>query len=113
MRSATSMESSRRDLSNDVAEHRHTLKNNQNTYYPRFSFIPNPKQVQHSQKRVFCFYCAHIFVPNVCSQLKVYKKKEKKCLVLCASHVAICNRRDMGPMLDTSARCRVPMSGRR
>jgi len=29
------------------------------------------------------------------------------------THVAICNRRDMGPMLDTSARCRVPMSGRR
>ena len=34
------MESCRRDLSNDVAEHRLTLKNNQNRYYPRFSFTP-------------------------------------------------------------------------
>ena len=32
------MESSRRDLSNDMAEHRPILKYNQNTYYPRFSF---------------------------------------------------------------------------
>jgi len=31
------MESSRRDLLNDMAEHRPILKNNQNTYYPRFS----------------------------------------------------------------------------
>jgi len=31
------MESSRRDLLNDMAEHRPTLKNNQNTYHPRFS----------------------------------------------------------------------------
>jgi len=35
------MESSRQDLLNDVAEHRSILKNNQNTYYPRFSFTPN------------------------------------------------------------------------
>jgi len=34
------MESSRRDLLNDVAEHRSSLKNDQNTYYPRFSFTP-------------------------------------------------------------------------
>ena len=34
------MESSRRDLLNDMAEHRSILKNNQNTYYPRFSFTP-------------------------------------------------------------------------
>jgi len=32
------MESSRRDLSNDMAEHRPILKNIQNTYYSRFSF---------------------------------------------------------------------------
>jgi len=38
--SATSMESSRRDLFNDVADHESILKNNQNTYYPRFSFTP-------------------------------------------------------------------------
>jgi len=34
------MESSRGDLLNDMAEHRSILKNVQNTYYPRFSFIP-------------------------------------------------------------------------
>ena len=31
------MESSRRDLSNDMAEHESILKNNQNTHYLRFS----------------------------------------------------------------------------
>jgi len=35
------MESSRRDLSIDMAEHRLILKNNQNTYQPRFGFTPN------------------------------------------------------------------------
>ena len=34
------MESSRRDLLNDMAEHRPILKNNQNTYHPRFAFTP-------------------------------------------------------------------------
>jgi len=34
------MESSRRDLLNDMAEHGPILKNNQNTYYPRYSFRP-------------------------------------------------------------------------
>jgi len=38
--SATSMESSRRDLLNDLAEHRPIMKINQNTYHPRFSFTP-------------------------------------------------------------------------
>jgi len=38
--STTSMESSRRDLLNDVAEHMSILKNDQNTHYPRFSFTP-------------------------------------------------------------------------
>jgi len=33
IRSATSMESSRRELLNDMAEHRPVLKNNQNTHY--------------------------------------------------------------------------------
>jgi len=32
------MESSRQDLSNDMAERRSTLKNNENTFHPRFSF---------------------------------------------------------------------------
>ena len=35
------MKSSPRDHLNDVAEHRPMLKNNQNTYYPRFGFTPN------------------------------------------------------------------------
>jgi len=35
------MESSRRDLLNDMAERRSILKNIQNTYYPRFGFTPN------------------------------------------------------------------------
>jgi len=34
------MESSRRDLLNDVAERGSILKNNQNTHYPRFGFTP-------------------------------------------------------------------------
>ena len=34
------MESSRRDLFNDMAQHTSTLKNNQNTYYFRFRFTP-------------------------------------------------------------------------
>jgi len=34
------MESSRRDLSNDMAEHRPILKTGQNMHYPRLSFTP-------------------------------------------------------------------------
>jgi len=48
------MESSRRDLSNDMAEHRPTLENNKNTYRQRFGFT-DPKQVRHSPKRGFVF----------------------------------------------------------
>jgi len=47
------MDSSRRDLSNDMAEHRPILKNNQNTHHPRFSFTPKTYSIP---KRVFCFY---------------------------------------------------------
>jgi len=39
------MESSRRDLSNDMTEHKPSLKNNQNTYYPRFGFTPKTGMV--------------------------------------------------------------------
>jgi len=35
------MESSRRDLSNDMAKHGPILKDHQNMYYPRFSFTQN------------------------------------------------------------------------
>jgi len=34
------MESSRRDLLNDMAERRRVLKNSQNTYHLRFGFRP-------------------------------------------------------------------------
>ena len=34
------MECSRRDVSNDMAEHMPFLQKNQNTYYPRFSSTP-------------------------------------------------------------------------
>jgi len=42
------MASSRQDLLDDMAEHRATLKNNQNALHPRFVFAPktgiaNPK----------------------------------------------------------------------
>ena len=38
--SASSMGSSRRDLLNDMTEHRPIFKNNQSTYHPRFAFTP-------------------------------------------------------------------------
>jgi len=51
------MESSSRDLANHMAEHRPILKNNQNTYHPRFGFIPKTgtafsKTVFFSVKRI-------------------------------------------------------------
>jgi len=46
------MESSRRDLFNNMAEHRFITKNNQNAYHPSFGF---PKQVKLSPKRGFVF----------------------------------------------------------
>jgi len=51
--SATSMESSRRDVFNDMVGHSAILKNVQNTYYP--VLVPHPEQVQHSPKRSFVF----------------------------------------------------------
>jgi len=57
--SATSMESSRRDLSKDMAEERCILKNNQNKHHPRFGFTP--KAGIAYPKRVFCFYCVESF----------------------------------------------------
>jgi len=48
------MESSRRDLVNDLAEHRSILRNNQNTY-PRFGFTP--KMGLALPETGFCFYC--------------------------------------------------------
>ena len=53
---ALSFKRSRRDLSIDVAEHRSVLKKYQNTFYPRFSFIPKTG-IEHSPKRRFYSYC--------------------------------------------------------
>jgi len=53
--SATSMESSRGDLLNDMAEHRPILKNNQNTYKPRLGFTPITGVAFN--RTGFCFYC--------------------------------------------------------
>jgi len=50
--SATSMESSRRDLLNDMAEHHSILKNNQNTY-PLIIFTPKTGTL----KQMFDYYC--------------------------------------------------------
>jgi len=49
------MESSRRDLSIDMAEHRPILKNNQNMYNRRFGFTL--KAGMAFPKTGFCFYC--------------------------------------------------------
>ena len=49
------MDSSHRDPSNDEAEHRPILKNNQNKYHPRFGFTP--KTDISFPKTGFCFYC--------------------------------------------------------
>jgi len=62
------MESSRRDLLNDMAERTPILKNNQNKYYP--VLISYPKQVEHSRKQVFCFNCED--KPLTSSQIKRY-----------------------------------------
>jgi len=49
------MGSSRRDLSNDMAKHRFIVKNNENTYHPRFGF--KPKTGIAFPKTGFCFNC--------------------------------------------------------
>ena len=53
------MESSRRDLLNDMAEHRSILKSNQNTHIPHFGFTPNTVVIAYPKLGfVFteCFY---------------------------------------------------------
>jgi len=49
------MESSRRDLLNDMAEHRFILKNNQNTDYTPFSFTPKTGIELHKTGVLFLF----------------------------------------------------------
>jgi len=57
------MERSRRDLSNDMAEHRSFLTNNQNTYSPRFSFTPKTG-VSFLLCNIFLFF--KVFNRNQC-----------------------------------------------
>ena len=47
------MKSSRRDIFNDVADHRSILKNKQNTNSPRFSFTPKT-DTELPEKGVMC-----------------------------------------------------------
>jgi len=54
------MESSRRDLLNDMAEHGSILKTNQNTFHPRLGFTP--KTGTSIPKTGLCFYCGQAFV---------------------------------------------------
>jgi len=52
-------ETSRRELSIDMAEHRSMLENYQNTHYSRFSFTP--KTGTAFPKTILCFYCVKFF----------------------------------------------------
>jgi len=54
------MESSRRDLVNDVTEHRSISKNNQNTFYPRFSFT-HKTGLEFPETGVLFLYCVAFF----------------------------------------------------
>jgi len=74
------MESFRRDLSNDMAEHRPILKNSQNTYTP--ILVSHPKQVQPSPKRVFCFYCVNLLVSLSISYRPAIPFGNKKTFIL-------------------------------
>jgi len=64
--SAISFKSSRRELSIDVADHRATLKNNHNTYYPRFSFTPKPGAA-FPKTGVLFLLCSKLKLTTVCS----------------------------------------------
>jgi len=74
--SATSMESSRRALLNDVAELRPILKNNQNTYHP-YGFTPKTA----FPKKWFCFNCDKTLLCDyaVSRSILTSLKKIKKC----------------------------------
>jgi len=56
--SATSINSSRRDLLNDMAEHMPILKNNLNTLHPRFGYTPKTGIAS----AIFCLNCVTLKV---------------------------------------------------
>jgi len=57
------MESSRRDLFIDVSEPKSLLKTDENTFYPRFSFMP--KTGKAFPKTGVCFYCEKSRLLNI------------------------------------------------
>jgi len=59
--SATSMESSRRDLLNDMSEYRPILKNSQNTYHPRFGFTSKTGKEIPLNRVLFLLCCRFSF----------------------------------------------------
>jgi len=73
------MESTRRDLLNDVAELTLTLKNNQNTFYPSLVSHPKlvafPKYSSFPQKGVLFSLCVSFIVAM--QQLLDFKEKKK------------------------------------
>jgi len=58
------MESSRRDLLNYAAEHMPILKNNQNSYHPRFSFTPKTG-IAFLKIRGFSFHCVNLGIDAI------------------------------------------------
>jgi len=63
--SVTSIDSSCRDLLNNVAEHESILKINQNKNYPRFSLFAPKTGMAYSLERVFC---ETVKMPPYCSE---------------------------------------------
>jgi len=73
--SASSMESSRRDLLINMTEHKPILKNNQNTFRPRFGFTP--KTGIGFPKRMFIIIIIIIIIVDI---LKIQPHNVKHCL---------------------------------
>ena len=67
------MESSRRDLLSDMAEHRPILKNNGNTNQPRFGFTLETAIT--FPKTGFCFYCVFYSIFSVFKGFCWFNKK--------------------------------------
>jgi len=70
------MESSRRDLLNDTAEHRPILKISQNTHYPRFSFTPKTG-IELPKKGILFLQCG-----KLCGKLCGKTGEERNLIIL-------------------------------
>jgi len=68
------MESSRRDLLNDVAEYRSVLKTDQNTYNARFSFTPKTGIELPKTGVSFLLWSVHVWLICVFRDLKKFEK---------------------------------------